>query len=248
MAYELLNLNIIIMFTNSQTFIFDLKGASVYFFISNLSINNLIDIFEQDGKIRFILREIDYFQDHYQLTILCSNLVKNNIIGQYNFQYDNQYFSEFTNQVIEHMIFDNNKHLTLVTQIGYEIIDISGGDQKISNRSNLYFSFKKANNQKYRHLKLLTSNQILACLMDTEKIQILLSKYNSTYIWQDLAQQAIILNRNDYLNFAIGIQQVLKINQQVVIGYNNQIQKKILSNREQSIVYSSRNLKIRGRV
>ncbi|KAL4427370.1 hypothetical protein ABPG74_002341 [Tetrahymena malaccensis] len=240
-AQELFNLDIVVITSNQEILIFDLKKASTYLYITGITLNNLIDVFEKDGQIRFIIREIGQFQDKYKSMIICANLAYNNTINQYNLQYDTQYFSESNSQVIEHIIFDNNQTLLLVTQAGYEIINISGddSDKKMKSQQNYYFPFKQNINQQYKHLKLLSNNQVLVCLINIQKIQIQLFNYNSTYIWQDLSQQTIILNSIDYLNFDVGIYQVLKVNSYLVLAYNNQVQKIYLSNSQQSITYST---------
>ncbi|KAL4461964.1 hypothetical protein ABPG74_000809 [Tetrahymena malaccensis] len=239
-AIEIVKKNITILSVEEQTTLIDLQNATNLIRIVGIVKNSILDAYEYDGKIRFIQLINNKSYKINQSAIICSNFTFDEVSQQYFFEYDQPHFLQSSKKIIEHQIFQNQSQIILASSIGYEIINIntSLSLQLTDSSQNVKYLFDSSNNQVFNHLKFLSNSTALFYQISNNKIKICQLYFNSTSISLDLSQQLITLNYQEYTNFAVGLYQILNIDKQLVIAFNNQIQK-IKYASQQQIYYSS---------
>ncbi|KAL4472077.1 hypothetical protein ABPG72_001075 [Tetrahymena utriculariae] len=238
---------------SSFTYYLDDKDIQLYYLSSKvlLKANNkqqllniqILNAFEYDGKIRFVVINPGNYNGVYQSAVVCANLTQNVISGEYYFEYDKPHYAQTTSQIIEFIITENKNSLIIASSQGYEIINISPQQSLIvtesSQNQNLIFS--KINNNIFGHSKFLSKSQSIYYEITNDNIQIHLLNFSDQGFSSNGQYKINLLSRN-YVNFIINCNQVQIVdNSTFIFSYKNQLIKITISttNQDQKIQYSS---------
>ncbi|KAL4433023.1 hypothetical protein ABPG74_005396 [Tetrahymena malaccensis] len=211
-----------------------------------ISINQMsliiLNTFEYDDKIRFIFMNSGYYQGVFQSAIMCTNLTLNKTTNNYFLEYDEPHFAQTTQQIIEYRLFNNSSSLILATQLGYEIINVSPQLSFVQTNSsqNVNYYFNNANGLLFGHYKFLSDNQSLITKIINQNLYIQILNFNDQGFFLD--EKQIKLNIQNYVQFNLNFNQVLKIDEETILmAYKNQLQKITFpsKNNNQTIQYSS---------